>query len=134
MHLTHHEHHVSMSKKTNIGGGENQKGRKEKRIEADGDVDMTGGDSTETSTDRERKGDWTHLFGPESCGVCWQNPFECGCLNVCLENKGEKGRREAWEKARATWNTMGLADGVNSVKGRWEFDGRMDLRLGAVGI
>ena len=49
-------------KKTNTGGGENQKGREEKRIEADGDVDMAGGDSTETSTDRERKGDWRHLF------------------------------------------------------------------------
>ena len=35
-----------------------------------------------------------------------QNLFECGCLDVSFESKGEKGRREEREKQRATWRTM----------------------------
>ena len=53
------------------GEGVNQQadGRR-KVVEEDGD----GG--------KEKEGEWRHLWGPECCPACRQNPFECGCVDV----------------------------------------------------
>ena len=61
---------------------------------------MIDGDQTDGNAEREGKGDWSHLYGPEYCSECGQNPFECGCLNVDFESKEEKRRRERRERAR----------------------------------
>ena len=62
-----------------------------KGMETNGTKETVDEDWTEESTDRERKGDWGHLYGPECCPACQQNSFECGCLDVSFESKGEKG-------------------------------------------
>ena len=49
------------------------------------------------------RGDFRHLYGPESCARCQQNPFECGCFDVNFESKG----REKRERERASWNLEG---------------------------
>ena len=61
-------------------------------------VETTDGDQTGGWVERERRGDWDHLYGPVCCSVCGQNPFECGCLNVSFESRWEKKRREERER------------------------------------
>ena len=51
-------------------------------------------DQTDGWTEREMRGDWGHLYGPEYCSMCGQNPFECGCSNVSFESRREKQWRE----------------------------------------
>ena len=62
--------------------------------------ETTEGDQTDEWTEREMRGDWGHLYGPEYCSVCGQNPFECGCLNVSFESRREKRWREERERER----------------------------------
>ena len=58
------------------------------------------GERTDENPEREGKGDWSHLYGPEFCSESGQNPFECGCLNVDNESTEEKRRRERRERVR----------------------------------
>ena len=67
------------------------------KIEIAGTMD---GHRTDENAQREGKGDWSHLYGPEYCSEYGQNPFECGCLNVDFESKEEKRRRERRERVR----------------------------------
>ena len=69
--------------------------------------ETTGGDQTDGWTEREMRGDWGHLYGPEYCSVCGQNPFECGCLNVNFESRREKRWREERERERDTGKMVG---------------------------
>ena len=62
--------------------------------------ETTEGDQTDGWAEREMTGDWGHLYGPEYCSVCGQNPFECGCLNVSFESRREKERRGRKERGR----------------------------------
>ena len=62
--------------------------------------ETTDGDQTDGYVERERRGDWSHLYGPECCSVCGQHPFEGGYLNVSLESRWEKKRREERERER----------------------------------
>ena len=61
---------------------------------------MMDGDQTDGNDEWEGKGNWSQLYGPEYCSECGQNPFECGCLNVDVESKEEKRRREKRERVR----------------------------------
>ena len=49
------------------------------------------GDRTDENAEREGKGDWSHLYGPEYCSECGRDPFECGCLNVDFRAKRKRG-------------------------------------------
>ena len=69
--------------------------------------ETTEGDQTDGWTEREMSGDWGHLYGPEYCSVCGQNPFECGCLNVSFESKREKQWWEERERERETGRMVG---------------------------
>ena len=62
--------------------------------------ETTDGARTDGNAERERKGDWSHLYGPEYCAACGQKPFECGCVNVSFESKWEKKRQERRERER----------------------------------
>ena len=44
-------------------------------VETNREEETTDGDQTDESADRENKGDWSHLYGPEYCSVCRQNPL-----------------------------------------------------------
>ena len=70
--------------------------------------ETTDGDQTDGNVERERRGDWSHLYGPEYCPACGQNPLECGCLNVSFESKWEKKRRERREREREMVRTAKL--------------------------
>ena len=67
-------------------------------IKATSLCETTDGDQTDGNAEREGKEDWSHLYGPEYCSECGQNPFECGCLNVNFESKG--GERNVGEIRR----------------------------------
>ena len=86
---------------TETGGLGEQDGRSVQTDREEGTTDEGG---AEGSAERERRGDWSHLYGPEFCSACERNPFECGCLNVSFESKGEKKRRERREREREVWN------------------------------
>ena len=60
------------------------------------------GDGTDENAEREGKGDWRHLYGPEYCSECGQIPFECGCLNVDFESNNAW-----WIKAGSRVNSVG---------------------------
>ena len=64
-------------------------------------------DQTDGWTEREMRGDWGHLYGPEYCSMCGQNPFECGCSNVSFESRREKQWREERERERETGKMVG---------------------------
>ena len=90
------------------------------------ELDTLRGEAGETSegvltdgwTERETRGDWSHLYGPEYCYVCGQNPFECGCLNVNFESWREKRRREDRERERGIGKMFGTdqADVLNVMR------------------
>ena len=90
------------------------------------ELDTSRGEAGETSegvltdgwTEREMRGDWSHLYGPEYCSVCGQNPFECGCLNVNFESRREKRWREDRERERGTGKMFGTdqADALNVMR------------------
>ena len=73
--------------------------------------ETTEGDQTDGWTEREVRGDWGHLYGPEYCSVCGQNPFECGCLNVSFESRRKKkvagGKRKRERHRENDWDGSG---------------------------
>ena len=76
------------------------------------------GVQTDGWTEREMRGDWSHLYGPRYCYACGQNPFECGCLNVNFESWRERKRREDRERERGTRKMHGTdqAEVLNSMR------------------
>ena len=77
--------------------------------------ETTDGDQTDGRVERERRGDSGHLYGPECCSVCGQDPFECGCLNLSFESRWEKQRREEREREREMVKMAG-SDQVDPLK------------------
>ena len=71
--------------------------------------ETTGGDQTDGWTEWEMRGDWGHLYGPEYCSVCGQNPFDFGCLNVSFESRREKngGKKERERDMENGWDGSG---------------------------
>ena len=105
---------VKQGEKTNVavdmGHWESSQRRMVIKTRPARELDTSRGEAGETSegvltdgwTERETRGDWSHLYGPEYCYVCGQNPFECGCLNVNFESRREKRWREDRERERGT--------------------------------
>ena len=87
--------------------------------------EVTEEDRSDGWVERERRGDWSHLFGPECCSVCGQNPFECGCLNVSFARRWEKKRREEREREREMEKMGGLVqvDHLKELRRKWEMSG-----------
>ena len=48
----------------------------------------------------EKEGTWDHLWGPELCPTCRQNPFEWGRVDVSFANEQEREREESIGLAR----------------------------------
>ena len=77
---------------TGDNGGGGQGGRqKEEKTDADEGEDTVDDRMSEGSEVREMREDFRHLYGPESCARCQQNPFECGCFDVNFESLRGKG-------------------------------------------
>ena len=85
---------------TETGGSGEQEG---KGVEMNKGEDFDDRDCTDGSADREGRGDWSHLYGPQYCSGCHLTPFACGCLDVSFEIRGEKLRRERRERERQAW-------------------------------
>ena len=66
-----------------------------KGVQTNREEETADGDRTDGNAEQERRGDWSHRYGPEYCSACGQNPFECGCLNVSFYSKlGEETARK----------------------------------------
>ena len=67
----------------------------------------------------ERRGEIGDLYGPDSCVVCRGNPFECGCLDVNFDSKGERKQTGETREGASEVEAHGM-DGrsVSSVEGR----------------
>ena len=93
----------------NGGSGE----REEKGVKMNRGEEVDDGDWTDGSADRERRGGWSHLHGPEYCSACQGNPFACGCLDVSFESRGEKmlerERQARWPDQ--CWGYSGVRQG-----------------------
>ena len=90
--------------------------------------ETTEGDQTDGWTERELRGDWGHLHGPEYCSVCGQNPFECGCLNVSFESRRGKLWREERERERDTGKMVGT-DQADTLRVMREETAELSLRV-----
>ena len=73
------------------------------------------------------RGDWGHLYWPEYCSVCGQNPFECGCLNVSFDSRREKRWREERERERGTGKMIGTDQAI--LEGDAEEMAELSLRV-----
>ena len=109
----------------NDGGGQGGE-EKEEGTDMDHGEETVDDKMSEDSDVRGRRGDWGHLYGPERCTGCQENPFECGCLDVNFESKGARSRREKRERERADWNLKGQVGlpglevkGEEFGRGRW---------------
>ena len=81
--------------------------------------ETTDGDQSDGWVERERRGDWGHLYGPECCSVWGQNPFRVWMLGCEL-------RKQVGEKAAG--KTAGL-DLVDHLKELREEMAEMSLRV-----
>ena len=74
--------------------------------------ETTDGDQSDGWVERERRGDWGHLYGPECCSVWGQNPFRVWMLGCEL-------RKQVGEKAAGKTAGLDLVDHLKEFGRKW---------------